>query len=97
PMMALGADGVISVVANAFPTEFSRMVNLSLNGKYEEARKIHYALIEIIEALFEDGNPAGIKAALDAMGIISNNLRLPLVKANKATYNKLASLLKNYN
>jgi 4-hydroxy-tetrahydrodipicolinate synthase len=97
PMMALGAEGVISVVANAFPSDFSRMVNLSLNGKYEEAREIHYALLEIIEVLFEDGNPAGIKAALDAMGIISNNLRLPLVKANKATYNKLALLVKNYN
>jgi 4-hydroxy-tetrahydrodipicolinate synthase len=96
PMMALGAEGVISVVANAFPSDFSRMVNLSLNGKYEEAREIHYALLEIIEVLFEDGNPAGIKAALDAMGIISNNLRLPLVKANKATYNKLASLIKDY-
>jgi 4-hydroxy-tetrahydrodipicolinate synthase len=97
PMMTLGAEGVISVVANAFPSEFSRMVNLSLNGKYAEAREIHYSLLEIIEALFEDGNPAGIKAALDAMGIISNNLRLPLVKANKATYNKLALLLENYN
>ena len=96
PMMALGAEGVISVVANAFPSEFSRMVNLLLNEKYAEAREIHYSLLEIMEALFEDGNPAGIKAALDTMAIISNNLRLPLVKANKATYNKLASLVKNY-
>lgn len=93
PMMTLGADGVISVVANAFPGQFSKMVKLSLKGNYEEARKIHYDLLEIMDVLFEDGNPAGIKAALDAMGIVSNNLRLPLVKANKATYNKIASLV----
>ncbi len=93
PMMTLGADGVISVVANAFPGQFSKMVKLSLRGNYEEARKIHYDLLEIMDVLFEDGNPAGIKAALDAMGIVSNNLRLPLVKANKATYNKIASLV----
>lgn len=93
PMMALGADGVISVVANAFPKQFSKMVKLSLEGKYNEARDLHYDLLEIMEALFEDGNPAGIKAALDSMGILSNNLRLPLVKANKATYNKIASLI----
>ena len=93
PMMTLGADGVISVVANAFPGQFSKMVKLSLKGNYEEARQIHYDLLEIMEALFEDGNPAGIKAALDAMGIVSNNLRLPLVKANKATNNKITSLV----
>ena len=93
PMLALGADGVISVVANAFPGQFSQMVNLALKGSYEEARAMHYELIELIEALFEDGNPAGIKAALDAMGIAGNNLRLPLVKANKATYNKIATLV----
>ncbi|RLD31757.1 MAG: 4-hydroxy-tetrahydrodipicolinate synthase, partial [Bacteroidetes bacterium] len=93
PMLALGADGVISVVANAFPRQFSQMVNLALKGNYEEARSLHYELLELIEALFEDGNPAGIKAALDAMGIAGNNLRLPLVKANKATYNKIATLV----
>ncbi|MCK5078360.1 MAG: 4-hydroxy-tetrahydrodipicolinate synthase [Bacteroidales bacterium] len=93
PMLTLGADGVISVVANAFPRQFSQMVNLARTGNYEEARPMHYELLELIEALFEDGNPAGIKAALDAMGIAGNNLRLPLVKANKATYNKIATLV----
>jgi len=93
PMLALGADGVISVVANAFPRQFSQMVNLALKGNYEEARSMHYELMELIEALFEDGNPAGIKAALDAIGIVGNNLRLPLVKANKATYNKITTLV----
>jgi 4-hydroxy-tetrahydrodipicolinate synthase len=95
PMMALGADGVISVVANAYPGQFSKMVKLSLEGKYENASQIHYELLEIMDALFEDGNPAGIKAALDCMGIAGNNLRLPLVKANKATYNKIKTLIKN--
>ena len=96
PMMALGAEGVISVVANAYPKEFSMMVNHCLKGNYAEARKLHYSLIEIINALFEDGNPAGIKAALEIMGIGSNELRLPLVKVNKATYNKLDNLISNY-
>jgi len=96
PMMALGADGVISVVANAYPAEFSGMVNHCLEGRYDEARKIHYSLLEIIETLFEDGNPSGIKAALEALGLLKNNLRLPLVKANKATRNKLDILIDKY-
>jgi len=95
PMMALGAEGVISVVANAFPREFSEMVKLSLNEKYDAASKIHYNLLDVINTLFEDGNPAGIKAALEYMGILNNNLRLPLVKANKATYNKLVAQIKS--
>lgn len=92
PMMTLGSDGVISVVANAFPKQFSEMVRSSLTGDYDTARKTHYELLEIMEALFEDGNPAGVKAALNSMGIVGNNLRLPLVKANKATYSKIAAL-----
>lgn len=92
PMMTLGSDGVISVVANAFPKQFSEMVRSSLTGDYDTARKAHYELLEIMEALFEDGNPAGVKAALNSMGIVGNNLRLPLVKANKATYSKIAAL-----
>jgi 4-hydroxy-tetrahydrodipicolinate synthase len=91
-MMALGSDGVISVVANAFPKQFSEMIRYSLTGDYDAARKIHYELLEIMEALFEDGNPAGVKAALNSMGLMGNNLRLPLVKANKATYSKIAAL-----
>jgi 4-hydroxy-tetrahydrodipicolinate synthase len=92
PMMALGADGVISVVANAFPTQFSTMVKAAVKGDYNKARALHYDLLEVMEALFEDGNPAGIKAALDVLGLAGNNLRLPLVKVNKATYNTIANL-----
>jgi len=92
PMMALGSEGVISVVANAFPNRFSKMVSASLQGDYDLARKLHFELLEVMEALFEDGNPGGVKAALDVLGIAGNNLRLPLVKVNKATYNKIATL-----
>ncbi len=92
-MMAMGAEGVISVVANAFPKEFSSMVNLANKGKIIEAREYHYKMMEIVEALFADGNPAGIKAALEIIGIGQNNLRLPLVKANKSVYNTLKELI----
>jgi len=92
PMMALGADGVISVVANAFPKQFSRMVSASASNDYNKARALHFELLELMEALFEDGNPGGIKAALDVLGLAGNNLRLPLVKVNKATYNTIANL-----
>ena len=96
PMMALGADGVISVIANAFPAAFSAMVRLMQKNKYDEARKVHYSLQGIIEQLFIDGNPAGVKAALTILGVCENNLRLPLVKATEEVYNKLSSLIDSY-
>ncbi len=95
PMIALGGDGVISVVTNAFPKEFSAMVRAALKGNYKIAREIHYKLTDIINTLFADGNPAGIKAALDVMGLCSNNLRLPLVKVNKSVYNNLKTLIQD--
>ncbi|MCK4662258.1 MAG: 4-hydroxy-tetrahydrodipicolinate synthase [Bacteroidales bacterium] len=97
PMISLGGNGVISVTANAFPSQFSNMVNLALNGNYSEARKIHYQLIEIINTLFVDGNPSGIKAALNILDIIPNNLRLPLTTVSKATYIKLTKLIEEFN
>lgn len=96
PMMACGADGVISVVANAFPKDFSEMVRQILVGNVEEARKLHYKLTDITEQLFADGNPAGIKALLELMDICQGNLRLPLVRVNKATQNALTEMLKLY-
>lgn len=96
PMISAGAEGVISVVANAFPATFSAMVKAGRSGNFELARKHHYALFDIMNALFEDGNPAGIKAALHILGISGNNLRLPLVKANKGTYGKLQSLIEEF-
>lgn len=96
PMIALGADGVISVVANAFPNDFSRMVNLARNSENIEARKIHYKLIKIIDLLFTDGNPAGIKAALEIMGIMGNNLRLPMVPVLHDVYMDLVTAINNF-
>jgi 4-hydroxy-tetrahydrodipicolinate synthase len=93
PMMAIGADGAISVVANAFPAEFSAMVKLALSGKIVEARKNHYLLLDFIEAIFDDGSPSGIKAALEILGLSPNNLRLPLVKVNKSVLIQLQALI----
>lgn len=93
PMLSLGAEGVISVVANAFPAEYSTMVNKGMKGDFVAARKNHYQLLNIINSLFADGNPSGIKAALDIMGFCKNNVRLPLVKVNKGVYNQLKQLI----
>ncbi|MCQ2329421.1 MAG: 4-hydroxy-tetrahydrodipicolinate synthase [Paludibacteraceae bacterium] len=79
PLIALGAVGVISVVGNAFPKEFGRMVRLALHGDLSGAREIHYEFVKMIEVLFADGNPAGVKSVLSCMGMIENVLRLPLV------------------
>ena len=94
PMISLGGSGVISVVANAFPAEFSEMVRLALANKFPEARKLHFELLEIIEEIFVDGNPAGIKAALNIMGLVQNHVRLPLSPVNRSTYNRLSELIK---
>ena len=95
PMIAMGATGVISVAANAFPKEMSEMVNYALKGDLKKALPLHYKLLPIMNALFEEGNPAGVKAALEIKGIISNNLRLPLVKVSKPLYNKLSNMIAN--
>lgn len=92
PMIFTGADGVISVVANAFPADFSSMVRFALAGKVAEARKLHYKLLDVVETIFEDGSPSGIKAVLEILGLAPNNLRLPLVKVNKAVLLQLQTL-----
>lgn len=96
PMMALGADGVISVVANAYPASFSAMVRLMLKKKFDEALEVHYSLLDIIDQLFADGNPAGVKAALTILGMSKNYLRLPMVPINKTVYATLKKLINNY-
>ena len=78
PLITLGAVGVISVIGNAFPREFSRMVRLALQGDYANALTIHHKFAELFKLLFVDGNPAGVKAMLNAMGMVENKLRLPL-------------------
>jgi len=93
PLISIGFSGVISVVANAFPAEFSQMVRLALNHDICEAQKIHYKLLEFIDTLFIEGNPAGVKEALSIMGITSNYLRLPLVPVSAQTHEKLKKLI----
>ena len=93
PLIAAGCDGVISVVANAFPNEFSKMVRLSLQGDFGKARHIHYQLIDFINSLFADGSPAGIKAALSYKKLCTNNLRLPLVPVNKEVNSLITKLI----
>lgn len=93
-MVASGAVGVISVIGNALPKEFSRMIRLEFKGEYEPARKIHHMFTELYKLLFVDGNPAGVKALLNDMGFISNVLRLPLVSTKIETKQKMADILK---
>lgn len=95
PLITLGAVGVISVIGNAFPREFSRMVRLALEGDYEQALKIHHRFTELFSLLFVDGNPAGVKCALHAMGFIENELRLPLVPTRITTYEKISGVIKS--
>lgn len=97
PLITLGAVGVISVIGNAFPREFSRMVRLALNGDYASALTIHHRFTELFSLLFVDGNPAGVKCLLHAMGYIQNQLRLPLVSTRITTYEKIRDVLQKLN
>ena len=94
PMIASGAAGVISVIGNALPREFSRMIRLEFRGEYEPARKIHHQFTELYKLLFVDGNPAGVKALLHEMGFIENALRLPLVPTRVSTVQKMSEILR---
>lgn len=93
PLMSVGMTGIISVTANAFPKEVSTMINLCLKGDYKKAKDIHYKLLSFTNAIFEEGNPAGIKAALEIMQISQSYLRLPLVKVSKPLSNKIENLI----
>ena len=97
PLITLGAVGVISVIGNALPKEFSRMVRLALQGDYDAARHIHHQFTELFKLLFVDGNPAGVKAMLSSMGLVDNELRLPLVPARIRTMGEIASIVKALN
>lgn len=97
PLITLGAAGVISVIGNAFPKEFSKMVRLALNGDYDAARNIHHKFTDLFSLLFIDGNPAGVKCLLHAMGFIENELRLPLVPTRITTYEKIRQVLDSLN
>jgi len=95
PLIALNADGVISVAANAFPGEFAEMVSLSLKGKLVKARSLHYNLLPFLNALFMDGNPSGIKAAMEIIGLCKSNVRLPLVKVQKHVFSIITTEIEN--
>ena len=91
-----GGSGVISVIGQAFPKEFSNMIQLGLEGKNKEAYKIHYKLMEIINLIFEENNPAGIKAVLKNLEICSDIVRLPLVSASENLQTKIAHFISNF-
>ena len=93
PLLSAGADGVISVTANAFPKPFSDMVRLGLSGNFEDARIIHYNLIDFTNALFSDGSPSGIKAALEIKKLCHSFTRLPLVPVNQEAYQHIDQLI----
>ena len=93
PLITLGAVGVISVIGNAFPREFSKMVRLALEGDFQNALLIHHRFTELFSLLFVDGNPAGVKCLLNAKGMIENELRLPLVPTKITTYEKIRDVL----
>ncbi len=96
PLVSLGASGVISVVANAWPKDYAQMTRLALAGDYEKARKLHYKLTDIINLLFADGSPGGIKAVLKMKGICGETVRLPLFPPSDTVLKKLKSAVENY-
>lgn len=93
PMIALGAEGVISVVANAFPQDFSDMVRYALKGKLKEAQTLHYRYMDIINSLFTEGSPSGVKAYLSEMGLCKNCFRLPVYPVSDKHMEKIRGLM----
>ena len=94
PMISCGAVGVISVIGNALPKEFSKMIRLQMRGEYDPARKIHHRFTDLFSLLFVDGNPAGVKAMLHEMGFIENVLRLPLVPTRISTLQRMSEIMR---
>jgi len=94
PMVSCGAVGVISVIGNALPKEFSKMIRLQMRGEYDPARIIHHRFTDLFSLLFVDGNPAGVKAMLHEMGFIENVLRLPLVPTRISTLQRMSEIMK---
>lgn len=90
-----GASGVISVIGQAFPKEFSTLINFGLEGKNKEAYDIHYKLMDVINLIFSENNPAGIKAVLEALNLTKSEVRLPLVKASEELQKEIINFVKN--
>jgi 4-hydroxy-tetrahydrodipicolinate synthase len=95
PMIALGCTGVVSVLANAFPKEWSEMTDLALKSKNRQAADIHYKYLEMIGLLFEDGNPAGIKSVLNCLNLCQNTVRLPLTPVSRNTSTRISTLIQD--
>jgi 4-hydroxy-tetrahydrodipicolinate synthase len=95
PVTLAGGNGVISVIGQAYPKEFSTMVQLAFERKVDEAYKIHNKLVEITRLIFAEGNPCGIKAVLSEMGIVKNYLRLPLVPVSEGLRTKIIAEMRN--
>jgi 4-hydroxy-tetrahydrodipicolinate synthase len=96
PMVLAGGHGVISVIAQGLPAEFSKMVKLGLERKVDEAYKLHYKVAPSIDLIFAEGNPVGIKALLEKKGIVKNNLRLPLVRSTENLSKKINAFIDNF-
>ena len=95
PMVLAGGSGVISVIGEGFPRQFSDMVRLGLERKVDEAYKIHYQLADVIDMIFEQGNPAGIKEVHKTLGLSENTVRLPLVSVNEDLANRISNFVKS--
>ena len=95
PMIACGAEGLISVVANAYPAEYSEMVRLCLAGRFNEAHSLHYKYIDIIASMFAEGSPSGVKAYLSEMGLCGNHFRQPVWKVSDRHMQQIRGLMKN--
>jgi 4-hydroxy-tetrahydrodipicolinate synthase len=91
-----GAAGVISVIGQGFPKEFSSLINYGLEGKNKEAYELHYRLMDVISLIFSENNPAGIKSVLNTRGIIKNELRLPIVPASESLQKKIADFIADF-
>jgi 4-hydroxy-tetrahydrodipicolinate synthase len=94
-MIASGAEGLISVVANAYPKEYAEMVRLCMNGKFAEADDIHFKYIDVIQSMFAEGSPSGVKAYLSEMGLCKNIFRLPVWPVSEKHLQKIRELMKD--
>jgi len=94
PMIAAGAEGLISVVANAYPKEYAAMVRLCMDGKFAEAQQLHYKYTDIIASMFAEGSPSGVKAYLSEMGLCKNTFRMPVWPVSDKHMEKIRELMK---
>jgi 4-hydroxy-tetrahydrodipicolinate synthase len=95
PILSCGGDGVISVIANAYPRDCSELVRAGLEGNFDRARRLHYKLLEITNAIFADGSPSGVKGLLSLLNVCAEHVRLPLTPVGKSVLNKFEAIIKN--